>query len=78
LIFDWILLVEIQKKKLGLERQNQLSPQFVHIMQIKKFFNSESEKNKECGHTWANGMATLVEGYSIVFGIGIFLIARFG
>jgi hypothetical protein len=32
----------------------------------------------ECGHTWANGMGTLVEGYSNVFGIRIFLIARFG
>ncbi len=29
-----------------------------------EIFNSENKKNKECGHTWANGMATLVEGYS--------------
>jgi len=39
--------------KTGFGKQNQLSPQCVHIAEL-KIFNSENVKNIECVHTWAN------------------------
>jgi hypothetical protein len=59
LIFEWILLLEIEtnSKKLGLEGKISWAPQCVHI----ENFHSENVKNKECVHTWANrAQATLV------------------
>jgi len=38
-MFEWILLLEIQKKiaKIGFGKINQLSPQCVHIAEIRNF-----------------------------------------
>jgi hypothetical protein len=58
LIFEWILLLEIQKncKKLCLELKKSVQPSMCcsHCQIYLDIFNSENVKNKECVHTWAN------------------------
>jgi hypothetical protein len=50
-----------QIAKIGFGRENQLSPQCVHTAEFRNF-NSENVKNKNCVHTWANGI-----GYTSVY-----------
>jgi hypothetical protein len=67
-----------QITKIGFGRQNQWRPQFVHIMQIKKFSILKMRKIKNVVTLGPMAWLQIVEGYSNFFGVGIFLIARFG
>jgi hypothetical protein len=58
LIFEWVLLLEIQTncKKLVSEGKKSVEPSLdVFTLPNLEIFNPENVKNKECVHTWANG-----------------------
>ncbi len=49
-----LLEIQINCKKIGFGRKNQLSSQCVHIVEC-FFKNSENVKNRKCVQTWGNG-----------------------
>jgi hypothetical protein len=59
LIFEWILLLEIQTncKKLGYFWKEKSVGAALNVFTLPtlEIFNSENVKNKECVHTWASG-----------------------
>jgi hypothetical protein len=56
LIFEWILLLKIQKNcKIWVWKEKSAEPSILATLPNLEIFNSRNVENKKCVHTWANG-----------------------